>query len=841
LKRQSSFWRRLDYAVQSGRLSFLHWEEAQVLSGRLEEKQGPNPLRNEVEMLAQAYETWMETARFWDPVSVLRQAISVLSQATGSGAEADAASRLLRELPNEIYYFSTQEPESLEREFFESLARVKTVHFGRALEHACWAKGESGDSRVPVPGKWEGKWERWHTLDDAADSLAEALADVARGGASLDEHVILIGDHPAARRSLKRALDRQGVALADPRDPTRTRWDEGLKWALLPLQLVGLRFERETVISWIRSSCSSSAATATNNQNSKDALLRKSWIKEIQERGIRLGLESYSGGGLGFLHERLTKLQEKLGGKKSARELAIAHLSELRYRIESNPEQFSEQSGLAAFFEKLWKDLITDLERVGSGERRAAPLYWLERLQSRLSEAPAPVERLKPEGGVDIFRFHQAPVKTYRKVWFFGLPSNWLSGETPGDYWFSGRDRDVLAAEFAVRSGQVLRQERVQSLQAWTMEAEEAHVLDALYEPGGKERETIAQIIRQIEAFGRFKFPEEAEEKGSHSRWLRSYGALRPTPPQSAHLRLRGNPVLSATLLDSYSRCSFQALAYHRWKLRDLREPDSELWPDIRGNILHEAVRVLVQSRDSEGNFTKTPDEALELAWAAKRPRGLLKGARIESYVKYRLKQVLIAFCEKERDYVKRAGTRVLALENVNFELPFEGFTVVGEPDRIDEHPDGLFIMDYKTSSTAPNGTEMLENGYRLQLPFYSIAARKRFGKEVLGFQFVQLDKKGTRSAGVFFKSHNGKDPGKLTATTGNSKSLLSLPRDDVWARFEGYIQELGSRYIAGSFQAMPRLSPRKKECDVCRVSDFCGFRRLAAEGAASGEEEASS
>ena len=207
--------------------------------------------------------------------------------------------------------------------------------------------------------------------------------------------------------------------------------------------------------------------------------------------------------------------------------------------------------------------------------------------------------------------------------------------------------------------------------------------------------------------------------------------------------------------------------------------------------------------------------------------------------MKFRLRQVLIAFCEKEREYILRAHTRVLGLENIKFEIPFNGFQVVGEPDRIDEHPDGLFILDYKTASTSPSGTDILENGYRLQLPFYAIASQKMFGKSTLGFQFVQLDKKGTRSAGLFFEGTNGKDAGKLTATTRNNKSLLALPRDEVWSKLERDIQRQGQEYIAGHFEAKPRIQPRKKECDSCRVGDICGLRRLSAETVAETEGEA--
>jgi RecB family exonuclease len=836
LKRQGAFWKRLDHAIQAARMSFVHWEEAQVFSARLSERQGEDPLRVEVENLAQIYENWMEAAGFFDPPSVLRKAVDWLSDLPiASEVPTSEVHQVLASFPDEIYYFSTQTQESLEREFWERLGRFKKIALGHELASQQSKASQSSDENT-VHDTLQGVWQRWHTLDDASEALAAELARQVRAGVSLEDHVVLISDTPAARRSLRRALSSQAVALADPRDPTRSRWDEGLKWALLPLELVSRNFEKESVVAWVR--------------GFQQGPLKAQWLKEIEDRGIRSGLESYSGGSLVGLHERLQMLQKKIGGKKSIRELGLAHLKEIQYwtSLESSNGfgQFRELAWVIGFFEQLWKDLATDLERVGLGARKAAPLYWLERLQSRISDAPAPVERLKPSGGLDVFRFHQAPVKTYRHVWFLGLPSNWLSGEGTGDYWFSERDREILSSEFSVRSGIQVRSERLKSLRLWLEGAEQVLVLDSVYDAGGRERETIASVIREIENFGRFQFEDEPAEMGSHPRWLKSYGALRPIQPQVIALPKRvasqtasGDvPILSASLLDSFSRCSFQALAQYRWKLRDLREADTELWPDIRGNILHEAVRLLVESRDQEGSFSKSPEEALELAWTSKRPRGLLRGARIESYVKYRLKQVLIAFCEKEREYIQRAHTRVLGLENIKFEVPFEGFKVVGEPDRIDEHSEGLFILDYKTASTSPSGTDILENGYRLQLPFYAIASQKMFGKSTLGFQFVQLDKKGTRSAGLFFEGTNGKDPGKLTATTRNNKSLMARPRDEVWSKLEEDIQRQGCQYIDGSFEAKPRITPRKKECDSCRIGDLCGLRRLSAETSADGEGE---
>ena len=93
-------------------------------------------------------------------------------------------------------------------------------------------------------------WQKWHTLDDAAETVMNELfrlkpEDWARC-------VFLIPDEPKVRRILKRALERQGLWFLDPRDPTQVRLEESIKWALLPLEVVSQNYARSTVTSWLR-------------------------------------------------------------------------------------------------------------------------------------------------------------------------------------------------------------------------------------------------------------------------------------------------------------------------------------------------------------------------------------------------------------------------------------------------------------------------------------------------------------------------------------------------------------------------------------------------------------
>jgi RecB family exonuclease len=321
-------------------------------------------------------------------------------------------------------------------------------------------------------------------------------------------------------------------------------------------------------------------------------------------------------------------------------------------------------------------------------------------------------------------------------------------------------------------------------------------------------------------------------EHGSHERWTASFGALRPVPPQSIQLLplfARGISEISATVVDQYSRCGFWGLAGGRWKLWDIREPQAELWPEVRGNMLHTAVLLLMDSRDEKGNFRISCEQALEQAWHRERPKGLLRGPRLQAYAKKRLVSTLETFCAKEKEYFERSGTRVLSMEEsepLRFRIQMEEgpVTVTGRPDRIDEHPDGLFVIDYKTSSSLPSGTDMVDLGYRLQLPFYALAAQGRYEKPVLGVQYVELNRKGGRTRGIFFKNYNGKAPGNLTNTRARA-SLFETEPGALWSRAEEKLVEHVQGHMRGSFEARPK---KDVECPRCSYRDLCGHRRKA-------------
>ncbi len=793
LRRQTTFFRRLDQAIQNGRSAFAHSEEADVVSERLEQAFGANPVRSETRILTGAYESWLEGMQLWDLPKLLSDAIRVLDSGWPQGVAA----------PKAIYHYSVSSSEGLEQAFFEALSRHCEIVPG-------WTPDEA-----PITAELQ--WHLWHTVDDAAESLAETLSQSERW----DEDIVLIPDGSEVRRSLRRALTRHHVPLADPRDPTRLRWDERIKWALLPLEVVARGFERTKVLSFLRT-----------HESSQNFPL---WSEEIQARGLRQGLSEYRGGVLSVVYDRLAGLQRTYGGKKTAAELAFAHQAWLAEAVSSRPEF----AWLTTFFEQVWEDLIADQKLLGLDAKKAPVLFWWERFRERVDQAPSPVERVRPEVGIRSYRAHQLPVRAARRVFILGIPSQFLTTDAPGDYWLSARDRELLSGEFAIRSSFQARKERLESLRVWLGQAEEVIFLDAEHDQAGKERESAEPFLRELENELGAKFPGEPEQRGCHARWLPSFSAVRAVSPREVKLPpIQGiegaAPEISATALEHYSRCSFMALGMSRWRLRDSKEPSAELWPEVRGQILHEAARTLVSSRNELGQFTVSIEEALEFAWKKAPPRGLLRGKRTEAYVRGRLLRILSAFVEKEAVYTRKSGAKVLSLEeegSFKLSLPEESpdLVIKGTPDRIDELEDGIFVIDYKTSSSpAPHGLEMIEQGYRLQMPIYALAAARRTRKPVIGLQFVELNRKAGRSSGIFFPPYNGAEAGKPTQVRSSSKSLISSTPEETWQRLGEQILTHGRAYIRGDFKASPKR--KRKECDGCMMRDLCGDRRVVAD-----------
>ncbi|MEK6704887.1 MAG: PD-(D/E)XK nuclease family protein [Bdellovibrionota bacterium] len=785
LKRGSRFFGKLDKAIQAGRGAAAHPEEERVLCERLERVLGKNPIRDEVRLLSSAYEEWMKASDFFDPPMLLRRAIDVLNDGWPAGVSC----------PEEICVLSAKVDESLEAAFWESIGSHTSVRRVGPQE-SLTAHGKDFRSV---------NWEIWHTFDDAADRLGDRLDDeIYDGMAGWNKYIILVPPVPRIRASLVRALEARKIPVIEQKKPGDLQSNEQVKAGLLPLEVVASDFEREKVVSWL-------GKVLSGAEFYHSAAL-------IRERGIVRGLDKYRDAGLTAAYLELKSLYDCFSGRMTCEEAALAHMSVLK-----QPE-----AAVLNFFEHLWGEYASDMKVVGKQGTMARVFKWLEGLKQRIAESGQIAERHRSADGVNIHRLDQVPFDVSaelvgKNIFIFGLPSNWLRGDGTGDLWFSAREREVLATEFAVRSCIQVRQERVAILKSWLSTAREVTFVDAHYDFDGSEREYSLPLLRTLVD----GVPTDAEpvEMGAYTKRLASYQALRPVPSRLVRLPAingdeQGRVEISATALDRSSRCGFQSLVFCRWKLSDLTEPDFELWPYVRGNILHEAVRIILES----GISRITAKQALEEAWDKSAPKGLLRSKRVLYYAKARLLEVLDIFLEKEAEFSARSGTRTLSLENIKLRLDCGGFEITGRPDRIDQHEEGIFVADYKSSSSSvASGAEMIETGYKLQLPFYAVAARGFFNQPVVGAQFIELTSKGGRSNGIFFKRFNGKEPGSLSNLRINSKSLIDADPEEVWSSLREKVSAQAKLYVNGVYDVDPK---KATECRFCTARDLCEIDR---------------
>ncbi len=780
LKRNPDFFKKLDRSLQQGRKTFSNYEEDYVFEQKLLQMALKNPLRAELKILTEAYEAWLDAMEVYDLPLLLKEAVAKLE----SGLPPDF-------FPiEEIFHFSYQTKESLEDLFWDLLSKVIAIKKIKPT-------GEIQPKSIPI-------LENWHTFDDAAEALAENLCH------DFEDQAILIPDSPAIRRSLFRALGDAQIPVSNLRDPTQIKMNEGVKCMLLPLELCAKNFEREKVLSWCK-------------WNPK--FYTQEIISEISARGIKKGLPFYKGGRLSLLYDALLGVSNVFTGKKTVAEVAQVHLRWLKVQTKDQ-----SLSWLFPFSEKIWEELQEDFNLVGLSQKKAPLLFWLERLRVRLLEASPPASALKTTNGIEVHRLGQISLKKFKKIYLFGIPPSYLSDVKGGDYWFTQTERELLSQEFLVSSTEKKREEKKLSLKSWMSRSDEVVFISSHYDWDGREREPLKILFLDLGMHQTLPL-----EKGAHPRFLKSLGPIRSCPPLEFKLHATGPETrknkISASVIDYYSRCAFLALGAGRWKLWDQRKPGIEPWPEVKGRILHLALRILKESPPSIGPsigpfigslLRPSLEQALEQAWQKETPRGMWRGPKHEAFVKRKYLKILERFAETEQTYLERSQAKVLSLEGPELKLEFPQFEITGIPDRIDENENGLFVMDYKTASQLPHGVEMIEAGYRLQLPFYAIAAQALFKKKVVGVQFIQLNKEASRGQGVFFSPYNGKHSGCFT----NSRSKLNVLDQDIdsaWKKALENIVSVAEKYSQGFFEVKPQ---KETECRFCAFQDLCGKKR---------------
>jgi hypothetical protein len=769
------FYENLDRSLQQGRLYFAHAEEAQVLQARLNERLGVGQKRDEFFVLHQLWERILELRNLWDEAKVYEVAVAQMRVA------------LPPLLQNQTIFKLEHFPDPPRLQYFwNELAKQVPIEKISSRSHA-ESNGIILDRKVA------------HSLEDAALFLVDEI--LASG--DLANQAVVIQDEPALRRTLKRVAERAGIQFNDPRDPTLIVQSEEIKLALLELELVAKNFPAPLVLEWLHYSDFAKVPTELG-------LLRK----KIIESAIQQGVDDYRF--LPVLHEKLIEIKSRIATRVS--------LTQLQGLLELSAKQYHLPLWVHQVFDKIFNEWTKSFAQIEIATRKKPLRYWLEQLIEKLKRATPIAPPIKKVGGLQLFRVDQAvsPLldSSQTKIHFFGVGLSFFEPKEETNDWFSTREREVLASEFGLPSIAEIQAQNAASYLAWARAAGDSATSvtdwEFLYDEDGGERESTEL---QLSLLAGLELTEK-QELGLHPSLFAS---------MQTHLKTRSPHVQvplpktewPISFLNAYGNCPFTAYSAYLLSLYDEREVDFELKGDSFGNLVHAALETFLQDKI-------TVEDAFERAWKSTAQIAWLKSERLYRSIRYKTILLLHEFEKSEEEYRARAGTQVLDLEK-KIDWQRAEFTFHGRIDRIDQHADGLVLMDYKTSSALPNGKEIFEKGLGLQLPVYALALKEQLNQEVVAAQYIHLTAQATkRNTGILFKKWNkskAADPVEFPVTNArsNSHSIMEGEPAEVWNSFDQKVVQLIEKIRKGYFDAEP-ADPA--DCQTCRYQLVCGKLR---------------
>ena len=209
------------------------------------------------------------------------------------------------------------------------------------------------------------------------------------------------------------------------------------------------------------------------------------------------------------------------------------------------------------------------------------------------------------------------------------------------------------------------------------------------------------------------------------------------------------NAVYSASQLESYISCPYQYFLSRKLGLDAQQIPELGMDVAQRGSIMHRILERVFQEvvapQDLDSLLQSLDEVAGEVLENAPeqygfRPTPLWEQDQIE--IKERLDKTITQLHEASMGWVPIAfevpfglrGSPPLEVEMDSGMIKLRGFI-----DRVDKDTDGNFrIIDYKLGSSKLSGKD-LEEGRRIQLPVYGLAARDvlGYGEPVDGFYWA--------------------------------------------------------------------------------------------------------
>jgi DNA helicase-2/ATP-dependent DNA helicase PcrA len=248
-----------------------------------------------------------------------------------------------------------------------------------------------------------------------------------------------------------------------------------------------------------------------------------------------------------------------------------------------------------------------------------------------------------------------------------------------------------------------------------------------------------------------------------------------PVPPATPREPIH----LSSRRLEDYDTCPLKYRFLHLLSVEPILTRDHRV---NFGHAVHQAVAFALD-RKRRGE-TPDPDRVEQVFRANWRSEGY----RNEEHARRRFEQGLAAvrdFLEKERDAPPPTDVER------DFRVKWMDVILVGRMDRVDEGPEGVSVIDYKTSELDDDAKADEKARDSLQLRVYALAHRELTGRipERVELRYVLTGARGTASPG---------------------EAMLERTREKIEAIAEGI--------RAGRFDARPS----EYSCSICACRPIC-------------------
>lgn len=251
----------------------------------------------------------------------------------------------------------------------------------------------------------------------------------------------------------------------------------------------------------------------------------------------------------------------------------------------------------------------------------------------------------------------------------------------------------------------------------------------------------------------------------------------------------------SASQITTIGQCSFRWFARRLLRLKAIEEMETGLDPATRGRLYHKALEIAVSRAIDAPDIRAETLDQLGDAFAEAELDENVSLPVLQNWDVERREQISeLRKAVRSTDFILPEA-RVLAVEQ-EFKAQWEGFSLQGSIDRIDDTPGGLIAIDYKTSGQTPKGAkdETGKLSVDVQIPIYArIALPKLFPDKEFGTSLYYSLTKGK----VLRTEHEG-DMERLGTLAVTLRSILH----------------------EGSFAVDP--DPQEKACTYCEFETVC-------------------